>query len=127
MKSKILSICLLFVLVSCQKENLLEGVDLPKNEYENSTEVFASITGASQITCTLISVDIEIYDELIPDSVEYTHVRIYGPFGDVVTTDKSAAVIRAKCDQLSEYKVTLYKETPERESSASSFEFTTSK
>lgn len=126
MKNIILFICLLFGFVSCEKENLLEGVDLPKNEYENTTEVFASITGASQITCTLISVDIKIYEERIPDTVEYTHVRIYGPVDEVVTTDKSTAVIKARCDQVSEYKVTLYKETPERESTASNFEFTTS-
>ena len=126
MKKIFLSLCTLFVLISCEKENLLEGVELPVNEYENSTETYASITGASQVTCTLISIDLKIHEDRIPDTLSYTHVRVYTPFGDIIKTDKSSIFVRAKCNQVSTYKVTLYNETPEKETSASTFEFKTS-
>lgn len=119
MKNLFLLLFGLVFLVGCEKENLLEDSQLIPNSYENYDRPFVEISNVSKITCTILSMDLKVYLERIPDSVLYTHFKIEDPFGEITKTSKTNSIIlNCRCDKPSEYRISLYNEDLNRETAS---------
>lgn len=60
------------ILTSCEKENLLEGIEL-NNPYDLEVVNYIEIINVRQLGCETIEIDLKLNTENIPPSLNYTH------------------------------------------------------
>jgi len=120
------------LLISCEKEDVFEGVTLAPNKYEISEDRYVTVKNVGQIDCTTIGFDIIIHTELLPkevkDNLDDFEVRIEDSSGKKLKATRfTDQWVAAKCDTVNEYKVTLYRKSPESETRPYEFQFRTIK
>ncbi|MBL4709224.1 MAG: hypothetical protein JKY48_12380 [Flavobacteriales bacterium] len=125
MKKQLLLSLIALLLLSCQKENIIDGEQLPINQFEDLNITPFTVSG-TQVNCNLIYLNIEIKDEVLPKDFQYTHFLIEDPFANIIKTTKQRFIyVSAICNDLSEYKVHLHNEEDGKSSKTHLFTFQT--
>ena len=112
------------VLISCEKENLLEPVKLVNNPDENPALPYVSIESYGfPIRCSQVYMSIKVHLDRLPEGMEYTRQRIEGPNGEsYLATRTTPLFVEVVCGQTNTIYISLVNEVLDKESPRFAFE-----
>jgi len=117
-------------LVSCEKEDSLKDLELPPNEFENSTLEFITVENVRQGNCDKVFVDIVVHFELFPDTISNNlsgYVpKIIDPFGKEFFAKRyKGQDISTICRKECTFQISFYHYKTKKETKPFTFTYTT--
>lgn len=112
------------IVIACQEENELEGLEL-SNPNDIQEADYLSLVNIREQGCNVITVDVEIKSQNIPEGLDYDFVIIENTISNKsrLTREYKDIYLSIPCNRIIQYQLYLYNSKTERTSVPSNFTY----
>ncbi|MBR9833394.1 hypothetical protein [Acidiluteibacter ferrifornacis] len=118
----------IFLITSCEREDLLEGVSITPSIYEDPYLCCVSVRDVRQVSCDRIGFYVDVDLDSIPDDIGPYHIKVEDPYGKIFYAGtRNEQYASAICDTVNTYRISIYTSYHSNESKPYYFKFETKK